>query len=64
MVEGTRRWLPDTPRQDVEDQLAKVFGEGLGARDTGTTVTHEINLMRDAFRLDESAPIVGFSARP
>jgi acetylornithine deacetylase/succinyl-diaminopimelate desuccinylase-like protein len=56
LVEGTRRWLPTTRRQDVERQLGKVFAEV--ERGTGTTVRATLTLMRDAFLLDQSDPFV------
>ena len=56
LVEGTRRWLPTTRRADVESELRDLFAEV--ARDTGTTVTPELVLMRDAFQLDEGDPFV------
>jgi acetylornithine deacetylase/succinyl-diaminopimelate desuccinylase-like protein len=55
-LEGTRRWLPGTRRGDVERELRDLFA-GL-ARDTGTAVTAELNLMRDAFLLKQEDPLV------
>jgi succinyl-diaminopimelate desuccinylase len=55
-LEGTRRWLPGTRRDDVERELRDLFA-GL-ASDTGTAVTAELNLMRDAFLLDQADPLV------
>jgi acetylornithine deacetylase/succinyl-diaminopimelate desuccinylase-like protein len=55
-LEGTRRWLPGTRRDDVERELRDLFA-GL-AEDTGTAVTAELNLMRDAFLLDQGDPLV------
>jgi acetylornithine deacetylase/succinyl-diaminopimelate desuccinylase-like protein len=56
-LEGTRRWLPGTKRQDVEQHLQSVVDEV--ARQTGTTITAELCLMRDAFLLDQHDPLVG-----
>jgi acetylornithine deacetylase/succinyl-diaminopimelate desuccinylase-like protein len=55
-LEGTRRWLPGTRREAVEAELRDLL-TGLG-RDTGTAVTAEFFLMRDAFRLDQNDPLV------
>lgn len=56
LVEGTRRWLPATRRADVEGELRDLL-TGL-ARDTGTTVTTTLTLIRDAFRLDPNDALV------
>jgi acetylornithine deacetylase/succinyl-diaminopimelate desuccinylase-like protein len=56
-LEGTRRWLPGTRRADVERQLRDLVDEV--ARATGTTITAELKLMRDAFQLDPNHPFVG-----
>src|SRR5262249_25125435 len=45
-LEGTRRWLPDTRREDVEAVLRGVVDTL--ARETGTTIDLAINVMRDA----------------
>jgi acetylornithine deacetylase/succinyl-diaminopimelate desuccinylase-like protein len=55
-LEGTRRWLPGTRHADVVAELRGLF-DGL-ARDTGTTVTAEFNLMRDAFLLPQDDSFV------
>ncbi len=55
-LEGTRRWLPGTARADVERELGRVFDDL--ARDTGTTISAEYFLMRDAFRLDPASDVV------
>jgi acetylornithine deacetylase/succinyl-diaminopimelate desuccinylase-like protein len=55
-LDGTRRWLPGTRQQDVVAELRGLF-DGL-ARDTGTTVTAEFHLMRDAFLLPQDDPFV------
>ncbi len=56
-LEGTRRWLPGTGQADVETQFRALLDES--ARATGTTMTAELCLMRDAFRLDQQHPFVG-----
>ncbi|MBI2804533.1 MAG: M20/M25/M40 family metallo-hydrolase [Planctomycetes bacterium] len=55
-LEGTRRWLPGTKHADVERQLRSLLDEV--ANVTGTTITAELCLMRDAFLLDEKNPFV------
>lgn len=55
-LEGTRRWLPGTKRDDVERQFRALTDRV--AADTGTTITTELHLMRDAFVLDEKASVV------
>src|SRR5208283_769804 len=55
-VEGTRRWLPGIRREDVESELQAIFHDL--ARESGTTITAAFRLMRDAFVLDEKAPLV------
>jgi acetylornithine deacetylase/succinyl-diaminopimelate desuccinylase-like protein len=56
MVEGTRRWLPGTRREEVEAELRGLL-DGL-ARDTGTAVRAEITPIRDAFLLPQDDPFV------
>ena len=56
-LEGTRRWLPGTRHADADAQFRRLIDET--ARATGTTMTAELCLMRDAFRLDELHPLVG-----
>jgi succinyl-diaminopimelate desuccinylase len=55
-LEGTRRWLPGTMRADVERQFQAVLDEV--ARQTGTAITAEYCLMRDAFLLNQDDPLV------
>jgi acetylornithine deacetylase/succinyl-diaminopimelate desuccinylase-like protein len=55
-LEGTRRWLPGTARQAVEDQLRRLLEE-VGAA-TWTEVSADLTLMRDAFVLDQADPFV------
>ena len=56
-LEGTRRWLPGTRIPDVERQFRAVLDDT--ARATGTTMTAELCLMRDAFLLKQDDPFVG-----
>jgi acetylornithine deacetylase/succinyl-diaminopimelate desuccinylase-like protein len=56
-LEGTRRWLPGTRREEVEGEFRGLLDEL--ARDTGTTITAELCLMRDAFLLQQDDPFVG-----
>jgi acetylornithine deacetylase/succinyl-diaminopimelate desuccinylase-like protein len=56
-LEGTRRWLPGTHHAEVERQFRNLVDEV--ARATGTTISVELNLMRDAFLLDAKNPFVG-----
>jgi acetylornithine deacetylase/succinyl-diaminopimelate desuccinylase-like protein len=55
-LEGTRRWLPGTRHADADTQFRRLLDEA--ARATGTTMTAELCLMRDAFRLDPQHPFV------
>lgn len=55
-IEGTRRWLPGTSRAAVENQLRSLCDDL--ARESGTTITCQINMMRDAFVLDQKDPLV------
>lgn len=55
-IEGTRRWLPGTRHADADAQLRRLVDET--ARATGTTMTADLCLIRDAFRLDEQHPFV------
>jgi acetylornithine deacetylase/succinyl-diaminopimelate desuccinylase-like protein len=55
-LEGTRRWLPGSKRQDVEQQFRSLLDDV--ARQTGTNITAELCLMRDAFQLDQQNPLV------
>jgi acetylornithine deacetylase/succinyl-diaminopimelate desuccinylase-like protein len=55
-LEGTRRWLPGTKQADVERDFRVVLDEV--ARTTGTTISVDFFLMRDAFRLDQQDPFV------
>jgi acetylornithine deacetylase/succinyl-diaminopimelate desuccinylase-like protein len=55
-LEGTRRWLPGTRRADAEAQFRRHVEET--ARATGTAMTAQLRVMRDAFRLDVQHPFV------
>jgi acetylornithine deacetylase/succinyl-diaminopimelate desuccinylase-like protein len=55
-LEGTRRWLPGTRHADADAHFRQVVADT--ARATGTTMTAELCLMRDAFRLDQQHPFV------
>jgi acetylornithine deacetylase/succinyl-diaminopimelate desuccinylase-like protein len=55
-LEGTRRWLPGTRSDAVEDELRRLFDDL--ARETGTMITAEFRMMRDAFMLDQKDPFV------
>ncbi len=56
-VEGTRRWLPGSRREDVEAEFRKLLDDL--ARETCTTIEVTTCLLRDAFRLDPGHPFVG-----
>jgi acetylornithine deacetylase/succinyl-diaminopimelate desuccinylase-like protein len=56
-LEGTRRWLPGTSRHDVEREFRELLADL--ARDTGVIVEARCQFVRDAFSLDQQAPIVG-----
>jgi acetylornithine deacetylase/succinyl-diaminopimelate desuccinylase-like protein len=55
-LEGTRRWLPGTRRQDVEQQLRGLLAEV--AAQTGTSIDIQMNMMRDSFLLEQKHPFV------
>jgi acetylornithine deacetylase/succinyl-diaminopimelate desuccinylase-like protein len=56
-LEGTRRWLPGVARQEVEREFRSLV-DGV-ARATRTEARVEFRFIRDAFRLEESDPLVG-----
>jgi acetylornithine deacetylase/succinyl-diaminopimelate desuccinylase-like protein len=56
-LEGTRRWLPGTAREEVEREFRAIV-DGV-ARDTGTMAKLDYLVIRDAFRLDEKDAVVG-----
>ncbi len=55
-LEGTRRWIPGIDRGAVEEGFRAILADL--ARETGTTIDVEYQLVRDAFHLDEGRPIV------
>jgi acetylornithine deacetylase/succinyl-diaminopimelate desuccinylase-like protein len=55
-LEGTRRWLPGTRREDVEKEFRGLLAEL--ARETGTSITAVLRMMRDAFVLKLDDPLV------
>jgi acetylornithine deacetylase/succinyl-diaminopimelate desuccinylase-like protein len=55
-LEGTRRWLPDADREAVQDALRNVFDEV--AKESGVMLDLEIQVVRDAFALEASSPLV------
>jgi len=55
-LEGTRRWLPGTRYSDAESQFRELIEDT--ARATGTLMSVELCLMRDAFLLDQTHPFV------
>jgi acetylornithine deacetylase/succinyl-diaminopimelate desuccinylase-like protein len=55
-LEGTRRWLPGTRRADVEAELRSLFDDT--ARATGTSISAEFQVMRDAYVLKQDDPFV------
>jgi acetylornithine deacetylase/succinyl-diaminopimelate desuccinylase-like protein len=56
-LEGTRRWLPGTIAQSVEDDFRSRLGRL--AADTGTSIHCNWLSIRDAFALDPGHPLVG-----
>jgi acetylornithine deacetylase/succinyl-diaminopimelate desuccinylase-like protein len=57
-LEGTRRWLPETRRQEVEGDFRNLLGEV--ARQTGTTITTDFRFIRDAFQLESNSLTAAF----
>lgn len=55
-LEGTRRWLPGTKRNDAEREFRAVLDDLAGR--TGTKIDVKFNPMRDAFLLDQKHPFV------
>lgn len=55
-LEGTRRWLPGTAHAEVEREFRAVL-DSL-ASETGTQVEARFQLVRDAFFLDQTSPLV------
>jgi acetylornithine deacetylase/succinyl-diaminopimelate desuccinylase-like protein len=56
VLEGTRRWLPGVDRNEVEQEFRQLIA-GL-EKDTGTMVATEFQVIRDAFYLEPSDPLV------
>ena len=56
LIEGTRRWLPSTHRDKVEQEFYALVDEL--ARQSGTRIEREFHFVRDAFYLDESDALV------
>jgi succinyl-diaminopimelate desuccinylase len=55
-VDGTRRWVPGTDRAEVDREFRALVSEL--ARDSGTTIDLDYQLVRDAFFLDQAHPLV------
>jgi succinyl-diaminopimelate desuccinylase len=55
-LEGTQRWLPDMSREETERDFRSLLAEL--ASETGTTITAEYQVIRDAFHLDQNADVV------
>jgi acetylornithine deacetylase/succinyl-diaminopimelate desuccinylase-like protein len=55
-LEGTRRWLPENSRERVEQEFRLILDQL--QHDTGVTVIDEFRVIRDAFRLDPTDPVV------
>lgn len=55
-LEGTRRWLPGTARDEVEAEYRRLLAEL--AHETGVAIEAEFFLVRDAFHLPLDDPLV------
>jgi acetylornithine deacetylase/succinyl-diaminopimelate desuccinylase-like protein len=55
-LEGTRRWLPETPRVAVEREFNDLLAQL--AKDSRTTVDCEFRFIRDAFKLETTDPFL------
>lgn len=55
-IEGTRRWLPGDSHAQVEAELRALVDRIAG--ETGTEIESRFLLVRDAFALEEDAPLV------
>jgi acetylornithine deacetylase/succinyl-diaminopimelate desuccinylase-like protein len=55
-LEGTRRWIPGTDRAEVEHEFRALVSSL--ATDSGTSIDLDYQLVRDAFFLDQSHPVV------
>jgi acetylornithine deacetylase/succinyl-diaminopimelate desuccinylase-like protein len=54
-IEGTRRWLPGTSREEVEGEFRRLLAD-LGSQ-TRTTLDVHYQVIRDAFLLDVTDPL-------
>jgi succinyl-diaminopimelate desuccinylase len=57
-LEGTRRWLPGTRREELESDFRSLVAEA--ARQTGTTSAVDFCFIRDAFQLEDSPLTTAF----
>lgn len=55
-LEGTRRWLPATPREKVEQEFRNLAAQV--AKRHAVTIDVQYQLIRDAFKLEETDPLV------
>jgi acetylornithine deacetylase/succinyl-diaminopimelate desuccinylase-like protein len=55
-VEGTRRWLPGTTREEVEGQFRAIVDDV--RRETGVQADVDFKFVRDPYRLDVSSRLV------
>jgi succinyl-diaminopimelate desuccinylase len=55
-LEGTRRWLPGTGRQQVESEFRELLADL--ERETNTSVHADFRFIRDGFHLDQNDPLV------
>jgi acetylornithine deacetylase/succinyl-diaminopimelate desuccinylase-like protein len=55
-LEGTRRWLPGTPRDEVEKEFRALLRDI--ERATQTTIQCDFHFVREGFRLDMQDPLV------
>lgn len=56
MLEGTRRWLPTTSREEVDREFRGLLADL--AQATRTQVDTEFRFIRDAYYLDQNDPVV------
>jgi len=56
-LSGTRRWLPGTRAEEVEQQYRDILSEV--AHQFGVRVKGRFQLARDAYEIDQSDPLVG-----
>lgn len=57
-LEGTRRWLPDTRRKEVEGEFQELLADV--ERQTGTTINVNFRFIRDAFQLEDTPLTTAF----